>query len=473
VQYGTFFQTPSNVSTVVLRIRNNAPGGCGNDLAIDDILFRPCGPRVDAAIAQATSDSLSLCADDTRIFLLEATYSDGYADPRLQWQLSTDQGLNWQNIAGATTTTYTRNPTGTGTFQYRLLVADGANINNPVCRVASQPVTFIVNPLPAVQLPGNLTACSGNTVILETNAGGTHAWTGPGGFTANQDSVVLADVNASQSGLYQVTVTTPAGCSASDALAMTVNTSAVASVSADQGICEGASVQLQAGGGNRFTWSPAEGLSDPSIANPVASPRDTTAYEVIVSNDVQCPDTAMVRIAVWRNPTANAGPDLWTVNNVPIVLQGNASGTDVWLSWRPATGLDNPSIPRPTATLVANGFLQEFTYQLEVVSSIGCGTALDEMTLTVFENFRVPNTFTPNGDGFNDSWEIRLLQVFPNAAVEVYNTAGTLVFRSIGYPTPWDGKRQGRDLPAGTYYYTIDLKTEGLKKLAGYVTILR
>ena len=44
-QFGFFFTTPANVSNVVLRIFNNAPGGCGNDLALDDITFRPCGPR--------------------------------------------------------------------------------------------------------------------------------------------------------------------------------------------------------------------------------------------------------------------------------------------------------------------------------------------------------------------------------------------------------------------------------------------
>src|SRR4051812_45523029 len=45
-QYGFFFTTPSAVSDIVLRIVNNAPGGCGNDLALDDITFRPCGPQI-------------------------------------------------------------------------------------------------------------------------------------------------------------------------------------------------------------------------------------------------------------------------------------------------------------------------------------------------------------------------------------------------------------------------------------------
>ncbi|MFZ9719533.1 MAG: gliding motility-associated C-terminal domain-containing protein, partial [Chitinophagaceae bacterium] len=61
---------------------------------------------------------------------------------------------------------------------------------------------------------------------------------------------------------------------------------------------------------------------------------------------------------------------------------------------------------------------------------------------------------------------------YPGCILEVYNTAGTLIFRSIGYPTPWDGTFKGQKLPAGTYYYVLDPKN-GRKRVAGYVTIIR
>jgi gliding motility-associated-like protein len=56
--------------------------------------------------------------------------------------------------------------------------------------------------------------------------------------------------------------------------------------------------------------------------------------------------------------------------------------------------------------------------------------------------------------------------------VEVFNTQGKMLFRSIGYQTPWDGRHNGNALPAGTYYYVIDPRN-GRKKMAGYITILR
>jgi len=84
----------------------------------------------------------------------------------------------------------------------------------------------------------------------------------------------------------------------------------------------------------------------------------------------------------------------------------------------------------------------------------------------------IPNTFTPNGDGINDLWNITALQGYPTCTVNIYNRYGTLVYNSIGYPKAWDGNYNGSALPVGTYYYIIDLKN-GKKKLAGPITILR
>src|SRR4051812_7810778 len=63
-QFGFFF-TNSNNSDIVLRLTNNGPGGCGNDLALDDITFRPCGPNV-AAFVKGYNDStdITVCQDN-------------------------------------------------------------------------------------------------------------------------------------------------------------------------------------------------------------------------------------------------------------------------------------------------------------------------------------------------------------------------------------------------------------------------
>ena len=84
----------------------------------------------------------------------------------------------------------------------------------------------------------------------------------------------------------------------------------------------------------------------------------------------------------------------------------------------------------------------------------------------------VPNTFTPNGDGINDTWDIKNIENFPNCTVDIYNRWGEKLYSSIGYPIPWDGKYKGTYLPTGTYYYIINPKN-GLSTIAGFIAIIR
>ncbi|MCR8561679.1 VCBS repeat-containing protein [Mucilaginibacter sp. BJC16-A38] len=84
----------------------------------------------------------------------------------------------------------------------------------------------------------------------------------------------------------------------------------------------------------------------------------------------------------------------------------------------------------------------------------------------------IPNTFTPNGDGINDLWNISAITSYPNSSITVYTRYGSLVYRSTGYAKAWDGTYNGSTLPVGTYYYLIDLKN-GKKPLSGPITIIR
>jgi gliding motility-associated-like protein len=83
-----------------------------------------------------------------------------------------------------------------------------------------------------------------------------------------------------------------------------------------------------------------------------------------------------------------------------------------------------------------------------------------------------PNAFTPNGDGVNDTWDIKFLDLYANCTVEVLNRYGGSVFYSVGYPIAWNGKRNGTDMPSGAYYYVIKLNN-GTKPITGYVAVIR
>ncbi|MDR6940495.1 T9SS type B sorting domain-containing protein [Mucilaginibacter pocheonensis] len=94
------------------------------------------------------------------------------------------------------------------------------------------------------------------------------------------------------------------------------------------------------------------------------------------------------------------------------------------------------------------------------------------VAITIPEKIIVPNTFTPNADGYNDTWEIAALLTNTNCTINIYNRYGAIVYRSVGYQQPWNGDAAGKPLPMGTYYYIIDPKN-GSPRLSGPVTIIR
>jgi gliding motility-associated-like protein len=84
----------------------------------------------------------------------------------------------------------------------------------------------------------------------------------------------------------------------------------------------------------------------------------------------------------------------------------------------------------------------------------------------------IPNTFTPNGDGVNDTWIIKELANYPGATVRIFDRYGIQLLYSQGYGKPWDGTYNGKPVPFGVYYYLIDIKQFG-EPLAGYITVIR
>ncbi len=105
-----------------------------------------------------------------------------------------------------------------------------------------------------------------------------------------------------------------------------------ADAGSDTEFCAGGSVQLNASGGTTYNWSPTDGLDDPNIANPVASPDATTTYTVTVSNDGRCPDTDDVLVTVNPHPVPNATATDETANdaNDGTATSNPTSGTPVY-----------------------------------------------------------------------------------------------------------------------------------------------
>jgi gliding motility-associated-like protein len=113
-------------------------------------------------------------------------------------------------------------------------------------------------------------------------------------------------------------------------------------------------------------------------------------------------------------------------------------------------------------------------YYVTTVNGL-CESDETPVTVTVIApGVIIPNTFTPNGDGINDYWDIPHINDFPGAEITIFNRDGQPVFHSIDYGHPFNGNYNGKKLPVGVYYYVIDLKQpECFGKISGSLTIIR
>jgi gliding motility-associated-like protein len=208
------------------------------------------------------------------------------------------------------------------------------------------------------------------------------------------------------------------------------------------------------------------GVSAAGLFDPATSGTGTFAIKYIYTSSNTCADTASQNITVNNIPTANAGTNITVLAGGSANLQGTATGNGLTYSWYPATNLSNSTVLDPMVTPSA-----DIIYTLIVTNNLGC-TASSQVTVSVLKSPVIPNTFTPNGDGINDTWLIKYLESYSGATIEVFNRYGQRVYYSIGYPVAWDGRYNNTDVPAGVYYYLINPQ-HGRKVFSGWVSIIR
>ena len=181
-----------------------------------------------------------------------------------------------------------------------------------------------------------------------------------------------------------------------------------------------------------------------------------------------------VDIKITPLPIVKTGPDQTITAGETVGLTATVTGISQAeiqsYQWSPPDGLSSSSIAEPQASPAATTI-----YTLTVTSDAGC-KASNSTTINVqarvLPPLGIPNAFSPNGDGVNDTWVITNISYYPDAQVSVFNRYGHLIYQTQGAYTPWDGNYDGKKVPFGTYYYIIDTK-KNTKKISGSLIILR
>lgn len=251
IQYGFSFDLPSGTTSLVLEMID-AYGGqpqCGNDLAIDDILFTACTPS--ATVAFSTASTICSGANTS---IQASIINSPFTSAAYQWQKSTDGGTNWLNIGtpGTGATTYAMNNVSSADqAMYRVLVGpDIASLSSNTCITASSGISLTVIPSPSIAVNTISPICSGNAINLtSTTTGGvspySYSWSGPNSFTSTVANPIINNSTATNSGTYTVVVTGSNGCATTASTSVMINTTPVVNaIAGPKGGCVGTNITL-------------------------------------------------------------------------------------------------------------------------------------------------------------------------------------------------------------------------------------
>ncbi len=489
-QYVLNFTVPAGVSSVVLRMHNDAPGGIGNDIALDDITFRPIGSKVTATTTNFPGDSLLLCAKDNQQITFHSSVEKCYITTGYQWQVSSDGGVLWTDIAGADKSDYTRMPTVAGTYFYRLSVAQAENIGSVICRVASNPFKIIVydqnvRTISISKPDGAVCEDALVTFTASTSFAGSNPsfqWMLNNQPVVNAvDSVYTTSYlsNGDKVDCYFKSSLTCNDPLLSNAIPVAVLTKARSTI--DTAICEGESYGgYTLSGSYTNVFSGSNGCDSLRMINLVVYPKQYSSFDTTICYGTSylglnrsgtynstypsihgCDSVHTIHLTVLPDINANSRMDTLLCTGDVITVSPGLFDTYEWSDGSTAE----------TYNIYKGGL-----YNVSVANKCGSTTKtfiIQEQLCTV--NF--PTAFSPNNDGRNDLFRIVNGYDIGEFHLVLFNRWGQKIFESANPQQGWDGIVGGKQADNGVYLwfcnYANRSKPSDKISLKGTVTLIR
>jgi gliding motility-associated-like protein len=472
-EVGFNFTMPAGVNQLVLKLTLlNRTYQCAEDFAVDDIQIRPIGPEVVIGfdLEPPTTIVKSVCFQHNSMVQMSGTMGTYYPNPALQWQQSTDDGITWTDIPGATNAVYARTFSVPDTFLFRLSGGDASTIANPNCRVVSNTRRVEVDGLPRnYTITNNSPVCAGQDLQFNAEGAATYIWTGPNGFYDNIPFPHIFNSSLNDSGMYYVEVFSLGGCRVTDSTHVTIIGTNV-DAWPDTAICKGESVMLRASTGVSYEWSPSTALSGTTIINPRVTPETTTVYTVKVTDGYGCSDTAMVKVEIVNATAVKAKINVADFLCRPydsLTFLDRSTGAIRNYNWNFGNGQTSTSANPPTQFYTIPNGQHTYVARLAVMDTAGC-TDTAYHFIEVVDNcyIAVPTGFTPNNDGRNDFLYPLNAYKASNLHFRIYNRNGQLVFETTDWSRKWDGRIGGMEQPTGVYIWMLDYNDPSGKRIS-------
>jgi len=314
-----------------------------------------------------------------------------------------------------------------------------------VCGTGSDTIHIRHQLVPVVNLGNDTAVCVGTPFTMVLDAGFPDA-----GYQW-QDNSSNATLPVTQPGIYYVEVSNDCG-TAFDTLNVISITVPVVNLGDDTLICPGNSFTLDATSpGATYLWQD-------NSTNATYSDTVPGIYHVQVTNACGSGSDTII-VSPFPAPVSNMQDTVLTCGVNELLLDAQNPGATYYWSTNEST---------PSITVSETG---QYWVEIEV-----CGTTLTdsvsvEFTTTSNNTFNPPNTFSPNGDGMNDFYQVQgNFNNISNFSAIVYNRWGQVVYSSSDHNFQWNGEHGGHIVPGGVYYVVFRMRSECDEKDQEYNT---
>jgi gliding motility-associated-like protein len=429
-----------------------------------------------------------ICSGETLNFALTSNLPSSYS-----WLAASSATIIGETTTPTVSPTINNTLVNTTTTNQNVIYTITPTTTADACVGQAQAVTVTINATPILTSPINGVICSETplNLPLTSNIPSTFSWVAAANPNINGASIlpILSStidntlINLSfvpQDIVYTVTSTTLAdGCIGSELVTITVNPKPELLITSDQEMCSGKSVQIDVSGATIYQWGISPVVSNSSSNQNLVSPSQTSTYEVIGLNIYSCSDTVQSTVIVHPNPIADFSVDRTLLtSDDPTITISNLSTGNVINFWD--FGDDN-QLENNLNTIDYSYPFSEGDYLIEllVISVDGCLDSIEHLIQIKGDDiYYVPNSFTPDGDEFNNSF----LPIFTtgfdpsNYEFTIYNRWGEIIFVSKNHLTAWDGIFNNKLCKEGLYSFTIKYKNpdiDSFKIISGHINLLR